>query len=138
MIKYVLDDIERNPSNYNMTYITEYTNASFLVNPGFKGPAELNGVFSGYDENIRSYDKSTWQYQLDVDGIPKKDKTLKDPNCAFQVLKKHVARYTPEVISNITGCPVDTFLVIAQTYAASGAAGKSGTILYAKSFQGGT
>ncbi|MFH1639633.1 MAG: molybdopterin-dependent oxidoreductase, partial [Chloroflexota bacterium] len=26
MIKYVLDDIESNAANYNMTYITEYTN----------------------------------------------------------------------------------------------------------------
>ena len=31
MIKWVLDDIERNPGNYNMTYITEYTNAPFLL-----------------------------------------------------------------------------------------------------------
>jgi len=49
MIKYVLDDIDANPGNYNMTYIREYTNASHLINPGYKGPFELDGVFSGYD-----------------------------------------------------------------------------------------
>src|SRR4030042_5251648 len=48
MIKYVLDDIEANQPNYNMIYITEYTNAPFLINPDFKGPAELEGLFSGY------------------------------------------------------------------------------------------
>jgi formate dehydrogenase-N alpha subunit len=131
MIKYVLDDIEANPGHYNMTYITEYTNAPHLINPGYKGPAELDGLFSGYNEAKRSYDKSTWQYQMDEDGIPKRDKTLKDPNCVFQILKKHVARYTPEVVSQITGCPADKFLLAIQTYAASGAVGKSGTILYA-------
>jgi formate dehydrogenase major subunit len=131
MIKYVLDDIEHNPNKYNMTYITEYTNAAHLINAGYKGPAELNGLFSGYNEEKRSYDKSTWQYQLDKNGIPKRDKTLKDPNCVFQILKRHVARYTPEMVSQITGCPVDTFRLVAQTYAASGAVGKAGTILYA-------
>jgi formate dehydrogenase major subunit len=131
MIKYVLDDIEANPGHYNLTYITEYTNAPHLINPGYKGPADLNGLFSGYNEGKRSYDKSTWQYQTDENGIPKRDKTLKDPNCVFQILKKHVARYTPEMVSQITGCPVDTFLTATKAYAASGAVGKSGTIMYA-------
>ncbi len=131
IIKYVLDDIQANPGNYNMTYITEYTNAPHLINPGYKGPAELDGLFSGYSESKRSYDKSTWQYQVDDQGIPKRDKTLKDPNCVFQILKRHVARYTPEMVSQITGCPVDTFLLVAQTYASSGAVGKAGTIMYA-------
>jgi len=131
MIKYVMDDIHANPNNYNMTYITEYTNASHLINPGYKGPPELDGVFSGYDIDNRKYDKSTWQYQLDDKGIPKKDKTLQDPNCVFQIMRRHFARYTPEVASQITGCPVDTFLLVAQTYASSGAVGKAGTILYA-------
>ena len=131
MIKYVIDDIHANPQNYNMTYITEYTNAPYLINPGYKGPPDLDGLFSGYDTNNRKYDKSTWQYQLDDKGIPRKDKTLQDPNCAFQVMRRHFARYTPEVVSQITGCPVDAFLLVAQTYAASGAVGKAGTIMYA-------
>jgi formate dehydrogenase major subunit len=35
------------------------------------------------------------------------------------------------VVSQISGCPVDTFLQATKTYVASGAASKSGTILYA-------
>jgi formate dehydrogenase major subunit len=138
MIKWVLDDIERNPGNYNMTYITEYTNAPYLINPAFKGPAELEGLFSGYAGSInetnnetRKYDKSSWQFQLDEQGIPKRDKSLKDPNCVFQLLKKHYARYTPEKVSSITGTPRETFLEICQTYAATGQKDKAGTILYA-------
>lgn len=138
MIKYVLDDIESNPNNYNMTYITEYTNAAYLINPEFQGPAELEGLFSGYagsvnetDGTKRKYDKSSWQYQVDSNGIPKKDKTLSDPNCAFQHLKQHFDRYTPEMVNAICGTPVETFNEICQTYAATGATGKAGTILYA-------
>jgi formate dehydrogenase major subunit len=131
MIKWVLDDIDKNPGNYNMVYITEYTNAPYIINSGFKGPAELEGLFSGYSADKRSYDKSTWQYVNDENGIPSKDKTLKDPNCVFQILKRHFSRYTPEVVSQTTGCPVDTFMEATLTYAASGAAGKAGTIMYA-------
>jgi len=138
MIKYVLDDIERNPRNYNLTYITEYTNAAYLLNPEFRGPAELEGLFSGYaggvnetDGTKRNYDKSSWQYQVDENGIPKKDKTLSDPNCAFQLVKKHFARYTPQKVNEICGTPVDVFNKICQTYSASGQVGKAGTILYA-------
>lgn len=149
MIKYVLDDIESNPNNYNLTYITEYTNAAFLVDSNFQGPDELDGLFSDYiggsnetDGSKRRYDKTTklfnwqkvpasWQFQLDEEGNPKKDKTLADPSCVFQLLKKHYARYTPQEVSAIVGCPQDTFLEVCRTYAASGQKGKAGTILYA-------
>jgi formate dehydrogenase major subunit len=138
MIKYVLDDIDRTPGNYNMTYITEYTNAPYLINTDYQGPDDLEGLFSGYaggqnetDGGKRKYDKSSWQFQKDDKGIPKRDMTLKDPNCAFQLMRKHFARYTPEKVNEITGAPVETFLQICQTYAATGQPGKAGTILYA-------
>jgi formate dehydrogenase-N alpha subunit len=138
MIKYVIDDIEKNPQNYNLIYITEYTNAAYLVNPDFKGPAELDGLYSGYagglneaDAAKRAYNKATWGYQVDEKGIPKKDKTLKDPNCVFQLLKKQYARYTAEKVTSITGTPMNAFLDVCREFAATGKTGKAGTILYA-------
>ncbi len=131
MIKHVLDDIDNNPKNYNLEYIAEYTNASFLIDPGFKLPADLDGVFSGYDPKKRKYNKDTWKYQFDGKGIPKKDKTLKDPNCVFQLLKKHVSRYDKDTVSNITGTPVKKLEEVYSTFAESGAKGQAGTIMYA-------
>ena len=138
MIKYVMDDIEANPANYNMVYITEYTNAAYLVNTGFKGPAELEGLFSGYagalnetDGTKRKYDKATWQYQVDENKIPIKDKTLTDPNCVFQVLKRQYARYTPAKVNAVCGTPQETFLEVCRTFASTGVTGKAGVILYA-------
>ncbi len=138
MIKYVLDDIEHDPGNYNMTYIKEYTNASYLINPDYKGPAELEGLFSGYagslnetDPAKRKYNNSSWQFQRDEKGIPKRDMSLQDPKCVFQLMKKHYARYTPEMANKICGTPVDIFLQVCQTYAATGRTGKAGTIMYA-------
>jgi formate dehydrogenase major subunit len=133
MIKYVLDDISKNPKNYNLDYIKHYTNASFLVNPKFEMPADLDGVFSGYNAKKRKYDKKKggWNYQLDRKGIPKKDKSLKDKNCVFQLLKRHMARYDAKTVCNITGTPLEVYQRICQTYAESGQKGKAGTIMYA-------
>jgi len=91
MIKYILDN-----NLYFKEYVVNYTNASFLVNPDFKGPAELDGLFSGFDEKTKKYDKATWSFQKDEAGLALKDPTLEDPNCVFQLLKKQYARYTPE------------------------------------------
>ena len=139
MINYVIGQIEQNPQNFNMTYITEYTNAPNLINAAYQGPADLDGLFSGYNGGLNEADnskrrygsKADWQYQLDEAGLPKKDKTLKDPNCVYQILKRHFSRYTPEKVSSTTGTPQEKFLEVCSTYAETGRTGKSGVILYA-------
>jgi len=136
MIKWVLDDMETNPHLYNMTYVTEYTNMAFLIDPEFKLAAELDGKFSGFlpgdNPNFGKYDKATWKWQTDADGIPLKDKTLQDPDCVWQLLKKQYARYDPDTVCNTTGTDKALYLKICETYARlSGPVGKSGTIMYA-------
>lgn len=126
MINYILEN-----ELYHKEYVVNFTNAATLISPDFKGPADLDGLFSGYDPTKRAYDRSTWAYQRDADGNIKRDETLQDPNCVFQLLKKHYARYTPDVVSRITGCPKDQFLKVTETFATTGEPGKSGTILYA-------
>lgn len=124
MINYVLTN-----KLYHEEYVREYTNAAFLVNPNFKLE---DGVFSGFDSKTNTYaDKSTWQYQLDEKGVPKQDKTLKDPNCVFQLLKKHFSRYTPEQVCAITGADPKVFKQVCETYGATGKPNKSATIMYA-------
>ena len=136
MIKWVLDDMAANPGRYNMTYVTEYTNMSFLVNPEFETATENDGKFSGFvpgaDPNYGKYDKSTWTFQKDEKGIILKDKSLQDPNCVFQLLKRQYARYDPDTVCAITGTDVETFLKVCETYARlTGPVGKAGTIMYA-------
>ena len=74
IIKYVIDDmLATDWANYNKTYLVEYTNASYLVDEKYQGPDELNGLFSGYNSEKRSYVKDTWKFQVDDKGIPKRD-----------------------------------------------------------------
>lgn len=122
MINYVIQN-----NLYHEEYVREYTDASFLVNPNY----EFNeGLFSGYDAAKRIYDKSTWQYQLDEMGIPKMDKSLQDPNCVFQLLKKHYSRYDVDTVCKITGTSKDVYLEVCRTYAATGQKGKAGAIVF--------
>jgi formate dehydrogenase major subunit len=128
---------------YNEEYIKAYTNALTLIHPDYKGPADLEGYFSGFDAEKSAYNRATWQYQTekvkakDAAGneievsVPKQAASLDDPNCAFAHLKKHFARYTPEIVERICGTPKDEFLQVAKVFCSTGAPDKSGTILYA-------
>jgi len=131
MIHYVLEDIQRQPDHYNLTYLREYTNAACLIHPDYRGPGELDGLFCGYDPAKRVYDKTAWQYQLDDNGVPRLDPTLQDPNCVFQILRRHFARYTADVVVKITGTERERFDAVCETFAATGKPGRAGTILYA-------
>ena len=94
-------------------YVKAYTNAPHRE-PGLR--VRRRPVL-GYDEAGRKYDKSTWTYELGPDGYAKVDPTLQDPRCVFQLMKKHFARYTPEVVSSVTGAEKEEFLQVCKTIA---------------------
>jgi len=126
MIKYIIDH-----HLYFRDYVVNYTNASFLVNPDFKLSAQLDGVFSGYDEKTRKYDKKTWSYQMDDKGVAKKDPALKDPSCVFQLLRKQFARYTLDKVSTITGTPKDKLEEVYKIIGSTGRPNRVATVCYA-------
>ncbi len=109
-------------------YVKHYTNASFLIDERF---GLEDGLFSGYNAEKRTYDKDSWKYQFDKDGYAKVDETLQDPHCVFQIMKKHYARYTPDVVAKITGTPKDAFLKVCEYIAETAAPNKTMTNLYA-------
>jgi len=123
MIKYILDN-----DLYFREYVANYTNAPFIVGPAYDFK---DGLFSGYNAETRKYDQSKWAFEMDANGVPKMDRTLQDKRSVFQLLKNHYARYTPALVSEITGTPQESLLEIYKTYAATGARGKAGTIMYA-------
>ncbi len=126
MINYILAN-----NHYLEKYLQYYTNSPYLVNPDFKMPGEMNGLFSGYDPKGRKYDTSTWSFQTNPDGSVKTDLSLQDSNCVFQLLKKQYSRYTPEKVSSITGTPVEQLLEVYKLFSTTGKYDKAGTCLYA-------
>jgi len=132
-------------------YITNYTNASFIVKDGFKLPED--GLYSGFDPATQIYDKSTWNYEeaggghtppaFGKDGKPlppslpqlvNYDLTLQNPRCVFQLLSKHYSRYTPEMVERITGIKKEDFLKAADMFTSirkNGDMTKVATVIYA-------
>ena len=123
MIKYILDG-----KYFFEDYVRDYTNASFIVNEKY---GIEDGVFAGYDKKTRSYDKSFWAFDLDENGVPRRDSSLKHPRCVFQLLKKHFARYNMKKVVKATGVPREDLIKVYESYARTGDRTKSGTIMYA-------
>lgn len=123
MINYALEN-----NLIHREYVAEYTNASFIVKKDF----EFNdGLFSGYDEATRKYNKTKWAFETDEEGNPKKDKTLTHPRSVFQLMRKHFSRYDVDSVIAVTGTPKEDYLKVCETFCSTSKIGKSGTIMYA-------
>lgn len=109
-------------------YVRNYTNAPFIVGEAFTFE---DGIFSGYDAAHRKYDPKTWGYELDEKGFAKVDPTMQHERCVLQVMKRHYSRYTPEMVSRITGTPVPQFLKVCEMIASTAVPGRAMTIMYA-------
>ncbi|MET3355771.1 UNVERIFIED_ORG: formate dehydrogenase major subunit [Xanthobacter viscosus] len=109
-------------------YVKAFTNASYIVKEGF---AYKDGLFTGYDEEKRDYNRSTWDYEIGPDGYAVVDDTLQHPRCVWNLLKAHVAQYTPELVERITGTPKDKFLKVASMISECSSKTKTMTSMYA-------
>lgn len=126
LIRYVLEH-----NRAFLEYVVAYTNAPLLVRDDFKGPDDLGGLFSGWRQDAQAYDTATWQYDLDDAGQPRRDPTLRHPRTVYQQLRRHFARYTPEMVERVCGIPTDTFLDVAERYTACSGPDRTATICYA-------
>jgi len=109
-------------------YVKAFTNASYLVKDGF---TYSDGLFTGYDAQRRDYDRAEWEYQIGADGYALTDPTLQHPRCVWNLLKQHVARYTPELVERICGTPRAKFLRVAEMIAETSSPTKAMTSMYA-------
>nr|WP_283126095.1 MULTISPECIES: formate dehydrogenase-N subunit alpha [Providencia] len=123
VIKYLLDN-----KKIQQEYVEAYTNASLIIREDYGFD---DGLFTGYDAEKRQYDKTTWNYEMDENGFALRDPTLTHPRCVLNLLKEHVSRYTPEVVNNICGTPIEDFLQVCEYIAETSAKDKTASFLYA-------
>lgn len=123
VIKYLLDN-----DKIQHEYVRNYTDFSFIVREDFSFEA---GLYSGYNEQSRSYDKASWDYELGEDGYVKTDPSLQHPRSVYQLLKKHYSRYTPEMVARVCGTPQEKFLKVCEMLASTSVPGRAATVLYA-------
>lgn len=133
-------------------YVLAYTNASTIVAEDFKDTEDLDGVFSGLDSTTRRYENSSWAYEgtrpvrpipgkpeakegqavIDLSLTPPQtDPTLQHPRCVFQILKRHYARYTPEMVSQVCGCTSEHFLGVARALVENSGRERTSAFAYA-------
>ncbi len=136
LIRYILEE-----RRYFEEYVVRYTNASVLLREDFWDTEDLDGLFSGPE---------TWKYAGEPEegaqdtgtrgegqgsprasAEPQRDETLQHPRCVFQVLKRHFARYTPELVEQTCGIPRDAFLNVADIFTSASGPEKTAAIAYA-------
>ncbi|HMG55150.1 MAG TPA: molybdopterin-dependent oxidoreductase, partial [Kofleriaceae bacterium] len=126
IIRYAIEN-----KRYHEDYVKLHTNASYLISDKYEFKVE-DGLFSGFDPEKQEYARDTWAYAADeaskAYGI---DADLTSEHCVFQLLKKHVSRYTPETVEQICGTPKAAFLKVAELVTSTGNAERVGTITYA-------
>ena len=66
-----------------------------------------------------------------VNGDPERDETLQHPRCVFQILKRHFARYTPELVEEVCGIPRELFTEVAEALTANSGRERTTAFVYA-------
>ncbi|MBI4673994.1 MAG: molybdopterin-dependent oxidoreductase [Chloroflexi bacterium] len=132
LVNHILNSPRWNTDPFFKEYVVNYTNAPVLINEKFQDTEDLDGLFSGWDAQAKKYDTSSWTYAkaagADQPGPFEQaiertwgkpganaarpdaplDETLQDPRCVLQILKRHYARYTPEMVQRVCGAPADS------------------------------
>jgi formate dehydrogenase major subunit len=113
-------------------YVVHFTNASCILREDFRDAEEgATGFFSGWNEQTRCYESESWLYKGEDLSFPERDLTLQDPHCVFQTLKRHFARYTPEMVEKICGIPPALFHKVASALVDASGPDKTAVICYA-------
>src|SRR4051794_14216685 len=124
-------------------YVAHFTNGSVILKDDLKTPEDLDGLFSGFNKDDELYEVDTWNYEgvegeltagkreqsgdvagdqahgahgmeLEHGEPPEQDLPLEHPRCVYQVLRRHYARYTPEMVAEICGVPPERFIAVAE------------------------
>jgi len=139
-------------------YVVAYTNAATIVSDDYRDAEELDGLFSGFEPETRTYDPTSWQYAgqeqdggdrqdhhvqretaaaqqhethgMSVHGHPDRDDTLQHPNCVYQILKRHFARYTPEVVAQACGVSPEAFEEVCQAWTSNSGRERTTALVY--------
>jgi formate dehydrogenase major subunit len=145
-------------NRYFRDYVVNYTNAPVILEDDFRDTEDLDGVFSGWDSESGSYKIASWQYKDapisasagDIEmnaeqgqtqaseggsgamsAVEKRDESLQDPRCVFQIVKRHYSRYTPEMVEEICGIPQHLFLKVAEALCDNSGRDRTSAFCYA-------
>ncbi|RKN21344.1 formate dehydrogenase [Micromonospora musae] len=138
-------------------YVLSYTNAATIISEEFVDAEEGDGLFSGFNPETGAYDQTSWQYAgqegesgsmdtsderdtaaglrheshgMPIPGQVLRDESLQHPRCVYQILKRHYARYTPEMVERVCGIPQEKFLELARAWTENSGRERTGALVY--------
>ena len=150
LIRHVLET-----KSYFEEYVLHYTNASTIIDERFRDAEDLGGVFSGFDPGSGTYDRTSWMYQGGevaaaagerqhatqafeeqtgagmLTGAVERDETLQHPRCVLQILRRHFARYTPEMVERVCGIDPELFGRVADSLVGNSGRERTTALVYA-------
>ena len=136
-------------------YALNFTNIATIIDDRFEDAEALDGFFSGWSKEKHAYEYDSWQYKGESvpsslaehstnstesfsektkrmeKGPPPQDLTLQHPHCVYQIMRRHYARYTPEMVERVTGCPRATMVKIAEALAKNSGRERTSAFCYA-------
>ncbi len=141
---------------YFKDYVLAYTNAASIISEDFQDTEDLDGLFSGWQEGKAEYDGKSWNYETTESEeqsehkVPEshteraasfkdggkfknhpRDATLRHPRCVLQILKRHYARYTPEMIQEVCGTTPEQFSKVADALCRNSGRDRTAAFCYA-------
>ena len=140
-------------------YVRHYTNGPVVIKSEFVDTDEASGFFSGWNPEHSAYAINTWGYnktsgeatagrseqQADVSGNqahgahgmkleggnpPDMDETMQDEHTVLQLVRRHFARYTPDVVAEICGCSADEVIKVARAMCENSGRERTSSIVY--------
>ncbi|PZG15701.1 formate dehydrogenase, partial [Nonomuraea aridisoli] len=66
-----------------------------------------------------------------MEGSPQRDETLRHPRCVMQILRRHFARYTPEMVERVCGVPRHLFEQVCRHLTENSGPDKTSEFVYA-------
>jgi formate dehydrogenase major subunit len=128
---------------YFKEYVAAYTNAGAILTEDFVDTEDLDGLFAGFTGD--QYDKAAWAYDGDMvraaagsrgkpfSRTPAGSRPAPDmthPRSVFQTLKRHFARYTPELVQEVCGVPAAAFSRVCELLTANSGRERTTSFVY--------
>ena len=126
LINYALSSDRWESVPFFREFVQSYTNGPSIIGDTFKDTEDLAGMFSGYDPESGAYESSSWAYNENH-----LDPEMADPRCAFQIIKRHFSRYTPEMVEQVCGVPQELFEQVAEAILTSSGPDRTTAFCYA-------
>jgi formate dehydrogenase major subunit len=140
-------------------YVRHYTNGPVVIERDFQDTEDAGGFFSGWNPDHSAYVIDSWGYsrspgeatagkheqQADVSGEqahgahgmklqggqpPDMDQTMLDERCVLQLVRRHFARYTPELVADTCGCSADDFTAVARAMCENSGRERTSSVVY--------